>query len=145
MLPIISFHPCMKPSPTPYTYLLQHHSSRMEPLPFMDILVGRLVFSTLAPIGPTLWCLVDLRLYGYLHHSLKWMVPHFSPGLLSVFYVACGIGSCLIIFFFPTEYWSTSFAIWCGGNFRLQSFASFFFFFSSKRLVPVFQHPSTPV
>ena len=31
-------------------------------------------------------------------------------------------------FFFPTEYWSTSFAIWGGGNFRLQSFASFFFF-----------------
>ena len=61
---------------------------------------SRLVFSTLPPVGPTLWLLVDLLLYGYLHHSLKRMVPHFSPGLLSVFYVACGIGSCLTIFFF---------------------------------------------
>ena len=103
---------------------------------------SRLVFSTLAPVGPTLWLLVDLLLYGYLHHSLKRMVPHFSPGLLSVFYVACGIGSYLTIFF-PTECWSTSFAIWGRGNFRLQSFASFFFFFP-KRLIAVFQHPWTP-
>ena len=61
---------------------------------------SRLVFLTLAPVGPTLWLLVDVLLYGYLHHSLRWMDPHFPSGLLSVFYVACGIGSCLIIFFF---------------------------------------------